>query len=50
MWLSILRRLNGTFFGGVMNDEVKFHLIEWDKVCSPIDEGGLEIRNMRRFN
>ena len=33
-----------------MNDEFKFHLVEWDKVCSPIDEGGLGIRNMRRFN
>jgi hypothetical protein len=33
-----------------MNDEVKFHLVEWAKVCSPIDEGGLRIRNVRRFN
>jgi hypothetical protein len=33
-----------------MNDEVKFHLVEWAKVCSPIDEGGLGIRNVRRFN
>jgi hypothetical protein len=27
----------------------KFHLVEWDRVCSPIDEGGLGIQNMR-FN
>jgi hypothetical protein len=37
-----------------MNDEFKFHLVRylvrWDKVCSLIDEGGLGIRNMRRFN
>jgi hypothetical protein len=33
-----------------MNDEFKYHLIEWDKVCTPIDEGGLGIRNIRRFN
>jgi hypothetical protein len=33
-----------------MNDDFKFHLVEWDKVCSPIDEGGLGIRNMRWFN
>jgi hypothetical protein len=26
------------------------HLVEWDKVCSPMDEGGLGIRNVRRFN
>jgi hypothetical protein len=31
-------------------DEVKFHLVEWAKVCSSIDEGGLGIRNVRRFN
>jgi hypothetical protein len=29
--------------GGGMNDEVKFHLVQWNKVCSPIDEGGLGI-------
>jgi hypothetical protein len=33
-----------------MNDEVMFHLVQWDKVCSPIDEGGLGIRNVMRFN
>jgi hypothetical protein len=26
------------------------HLVEWDKVCSPLDVGGLGIRNIRRFN
>jgi hypothetical protein len=36
--------------GGGMNDENKLHLVEWDKVCSPLDEGGLGIRNIRRFN
>jgi hypothetical protein len=36
--------------GGVLNDEAKLHLVEWDKVCSPLDEGGLGIRNIRRFN
>ena len=33
-----------------MNDDFKFHLVEWDKVCSPIEECGLGIRNMGRFN
>jgi hypothetical protein len=53
MWLSVLRRFNGNFFGregGGLNDEVKLHLVKWDKVCSPIDEGGLGIQNVRRFN
>ena len=26
------------------------HLVKWDKVCSPIVEGRLGIRNIRRFN
>jgi hypothetical protein len=59
MWLSVSRRFNGTFCwgggggggeGGGVNDDFKFHLVEWDKVCSPIDKGGLGIWNMRRFN
>jgi hypothetical protein len=50
MWRSVLRKFNRTSFGGGKNDEVKFHLVEWEKVCSPIDEGGLGIRNVRRFN
>jgi hypothetical protein len=50
MWRSILKKFNGTSCGGGMNDEVKMHLVQWNKVCSPLDEGGLEIRNVRRFN
>jgi hypothetical protein len=33
-----------------MNDEVKLHLVDWDTVCSPISEGGLGIRKVRKFN
>jgi hypothetical protein len=36
--------------GGVLNDEVKLHLVDWDTVCSPISEGGLGIWNVRKFN
>jgi hypothetical protein len=35
---------------GGLNDEVKLHLVDWDTVCSPISEGGLGIRNVRKFN
>ena len=38
------------FLGGGLNDETKMHLVEWDKVCSPMDEGGLGIRNIRKLN
>ena len=26
------------------------NLVDWDMVCSPISEGGLGIRNVRKFN
>jgi hypothetical protein len=45
-----IEKIQQDFLWGGKNDEVKFHLVEWEKVCSPIDEGGLGIRNVRRFN
>jgi hypothetical protein len=45
-----IEKIQRDFLWGGMNDEAKLHLVEWAKVCSPIDEGGLGIRNMRRFN
>jgi hypothetical protein len=45
-----IEKIQRDFLWGGMNDEFKCHLVEWDKVCAPIDEGGLGIRNMRRFN
>jgi hypothetical protein len=45
-----IEKIQRDFLLGGMNNEVKFHLVEWAKVCSPIDEGGLGIRNVRRFN
>jgi hypothetical protein len=45
-----IEKIQRDFLWGGMNDDFKFHLVEWDKVCSPIDEGGLRIRNLRRFN
>jgi hypothetical protein len=35
---------------GGLNDEAKLHLVDWDTVYTPISEGGLGIRNMRKFN
>jgi hypothetical protein len=53
-----IRRFKGVSFflflflggGGGLNDEVKMHLVKWDKACSPIVEGGLGNWNIRRFN
>jgi hypothetical protein len=38
-----IEKIQRDFLLGGLNDEVKMHLVEWDKVCSPMDEGGLEI-------
>jgi hypothetical protein len=45
-----IEKIQRDFLWGGLNDEAKIHLVEWDKVCSPMDEGGLGIRNIRRFN
>jgi hypothetical protein len=45
-----IKKIKRDFLCGGLNDEGKMHLVEWDKVCSPLDEGGLGIRDIRRFN
>lgn len=49
VWLIKLRRFFDFFFGGGIGEESKFHLFKWNKVCSSISWGGLEIRNLRIF-
>lgn len=38
------------FLVGGLGDEFKYHLLRWSKVCTPIFEGGLRIRNLLNFN
>jgi hypothetical protein len=45
-----IEKLQLDFLWGGIGDEFKYHLVSWDKVCSPIFEGGLGIRNLRMFN
>jgi hypothetical protein len=35
---------------GRLGEEFKFYLVSWSKVCSPIFEGGLGIRNLMVFS
>jgi hypothetical protein len=49
VWPIVLRSYRDFLWGG-LGDEFKFHLVNWSKVCSPISEGGLGIRNLRTFN
>jgi hypothetical protein len=43
-------KLQRDFLWGGIGEEFKYYLVRWDKVCSPISEGGLGIRNLRTFN
>jgi hypothetical protein len=45
-----IEKIQRDFLWGGLNDEVKLHLVDWDTVCSPISEGGLGIRNVRKSN
>jgi len=33
-----------------LGEEFKYHLVSWSKICFPIFEGGLGIRNLMVFN
>ena len=38
------------FVGVRIGEEFKYHSVSWSKVCSPISEDGLGIKNLLRFN
>jgi hypothetical protein len=47
--ISVVRRiekLQRDFLWGDMGDEVKHHLVGWDKVCTPKEVGGLGVRSL----
>jgi hypothetical protein len=45
-----IEKLQQDFLWGGLGEEFKYHLVSWSKVCSPISEGGLGIRNLLMFN
>jgi hypothetical protein len=38
-----LERLQRDFLWSGIGDEVKFHLVNWHTICTPIKEGGLRV-------
>lgn len=47
---TYIERLHRNFIWSGFGKEFKYHLVKWNKVCSPISYGGLAIRNLRVFN
>jgi len=47
---SCIEKLQRDFLWGGMGEEFKYHLVSWEKVCTPISNGGLGIRNLVLFN
>ena len=45
-----IEKIQCDFFWGGINEEFKFHLVSWNKICSLISEGGLGIRSLRLMN
>ena len=51
--VSVAKRIEciqQNFLWGGMGEEHKFHLVAWDRVCSPIPQGGLGVRQLTPFN
>ena len=46
MWLIKLRGCKEISCGG----DSKTHLVGWDKVCAPLENGGLGVRKLTTFN
>ena len=45
-----MEQIQHNFLWGHTEDVFKFHLVKWEQVCNPLTNGGLAIRNLRRFN
>jgi hypothetical protein len=47
---NCIEKLHRDFLWSRIGEEFKYHPISWSKVCSPIYEVGLGVRNLRMFN
>ena len=45
-----IERIQRNFLWGALEDVFKYPLVAWDKVCLPIESGGLGIRRIGLFN
>jgi hypothetical protein len=45
-----IEKIQRNFLWGNSEEVINFHLVRWDHICTPYSNGGLNIRNLRRFN
>lgn len=45
-----LERLQRDFLWNGLGEESKLHLVSWDKICWPYQNGGLAVRKLKFFN
>jgi hypothetical protein len=45
-----IETIQRNFLWGDSVEVTKFHLVNWDLICTPLSNGGLNIRSLRRFN
>jgi hypothetical protein len=45
-----LDKIQKDFLWDGIGDEAKFHLVNWNKICTPLHAGGLGVYNFIRFN
>ena len=45
-----LEKIQRDFLWNGMGEETKFHLVSWSKICEPIQNGGLWVKDLQRFN
>ena len=45
-----IEQVQRNFLWGGLVDDSKHHLVNWSKLCLPIQSGGLAIRNLRYFS
>ena len=45
-----LERIQRNFLWGASEDVLKYPLVAWEKVCLPVEDGGLGVRRVGLFN
>jgi hypothetical protein len=45
-----LDKLQRDFLWGGIGDEENFHLVNWNRICTPLHLGGLGVYNFIQFN